>query len=766
MPKNLVIVESPAKAKTINKFLGKDYIVKASMGHVRDLPKSRLGVDVENDFKPHYITIRARAKMLKELKQAAAKVENIYLAPDPDREGEAISWHLKHELNSGKCKIYRVRFNEITRRAIGEAIKQPREINQHMVDAQQARRILDRLVGYSISPLLWKKVRKGLSAGRVQSVAVRIVVIREREIEKFVSREYWKLEVDLATEAGDIFTALVTHRQGQKLELANEAETQEIVKALSVSDYVVSKVEKKEQRRYPAPPFITSKLQQEASSKLRFTAKKTMMVAQQLYEGLEIGDEGSVGLITYMRTDSVRVNTEVQAEARELIIQTFGPDFAPAQPPQYKMKKQAQDAHEAVHPTSLMKNRSPENLKKYLTPDQYKLYRLIWQRFLASQMTPAVFDATMVEVAAGEYGLRARGSIMRFQGFMAAYTESLDNLAPGEPAAEENKLLPPLSEQQALFLKGIRPEQKFTLPPARYNDATLVKAMEENNIGRPSTYAPVIGTILTRKYVERKEARFHPTELGIIINDLLVENFPDILNIEFTANLENALDAIETGETNWIKVLKEFYEPFKREIEKAQKDMEDIKSQVEVELEGEVCEKCGAKLVVKWGKHGKFIACSNYPACHNTKQMGEDNQGRIVAKPEETVDEVCEKCGGPMQIKYGRFGKFMACSRYPDCKSTKSINQEIGVSCPQPECGGQIIERKSKRGRAFFGCSNYPRCNFVSWNKPLAEVCPKCGNLYLARKYSKKQGLQVICPGENCDYSRSEKSEDEGNKPA
>jgi DNA topoisomerase-1 len=635
-----------------------------------------------------------------------------------------------------------------------------------MVDAQQARRILDRLVGYSISPLLWKKVRKGLSAGRVQSVAVRLVVSREREIEKFISREYWKLEVDLATEAGDIFPALVTHGQGKKLELANEAETQEVVKALRESDYIVSKVARKEQRRYPAPPFITSKLQQEASSKLRFTAKKTMMVAQQLYEGLEIGDEGSVGLITYMRTDSVRVNTEVQALARELIAQAFGPDFAPAQPPNYKMKKQVQDAHEAVHPTSLVKNRAPESLKKFLTPDQYKLYRLIWQRFLASQMTPAVFDATLVEIEAGEYGLRASGSIMRFRGFMAAYTEALADQASGEPSAEENKLLPPLSEQQTLLLKEIRPEQKFTQPPARYNDATLVKAMEENNIGRPSTYAPVMSTILARKYIERKEARFHPTELGIIINDLLVENFPDILNIEFTADLENELDAIETGETSWVKVLKGFYEPFKLEMEKAKKDMRDIKSQVEVEVEGEECEKCGAKLLVKWGKHGKFIACSNYPACRNTKQLGEDNQGRIMAKPEETVDEVCEKCGSPMQIKYGRFGKFMACSRYPDCKSTKSINQEIGVSCPQPECGGQIIERKSKRGRFFYGCSNYPRCDFVSWDKPLAEVCPQCGNLYLVRKYSKKQGLQVICPGENCTYSRSEKSEDESNKPS
>ncbi|MCK5241674.1 type I DNA topoisomerase [bacterium] len=764
MRKSLVIVESPAKAKTINKFLGKKFLVKASMGHVRDLPKSKLGVDLENEFKPHYITIRSRSKILKELKRLAGSADNIYLAPDPDREGEAIAWHLKHELESKNKKVFRIMFNEITKKAVGLAIEQPQAIDDNMVNAQQARRILDRIVGYSLSPLLWKKVRKGLSAGRVQSVAVRLVVNREREIENFEPREYWKIEVSLETEAKESFTALVTQKDHAKLELCNEAESRQVVEDLEQASYQVVKVEKKEQRRMPAPPFITSKLQQEAANKLRFTGKKTMMVAQQLYEGLDIGSEGPIGLITYMRTDSVRVNEEAQAQARDFITQTYGAEYMPAKPPKYKAKRQVQDAHEAIRPTYILEENSPDALKKHLTPDQFKLYRLIWRRFVASQMTPARFDATLVDIQAGAYTLRAGGSIMKFKGFMSVYIESEEPVNNGEAetnSKDDDKLLPLLEEQQAVRMQEIRPEQKFTQPPPRYNDATLVKALEENNIGRPSTYAPIISTILVRNYIERKNGRFAPVEIGIIINDLLVESFPDILDIEFTASMENELDEIETGNAKWIAVLKKFYQSFQQDLDKAQKHMQDIKSEVEVELD-EICEKCGAKLTVKWGRHGKFIACSKYPACRNTKPMGKDEQGNIVVKDEETIDEKCETCGSPLHIKYSRFGKFLACSKYPECKFTKSINKEIGLDCPLPDCDGQVIERRSRRGRMFFGCSCYPKCNFVSWNKPVLEKCPKCDNPYLARKHSKRTGDALVCPVEGCDYTRLEQPAESG----
>jgi DNA topoisomerase-1 len=764
MAKYLVIVESPAKAKTIKKYLGKQYAVEASLGHVRDLPKSKLGVDLEHDFEPHYITIRSRSKVLKGLKkQAAGKdVKAVFLAPDPDREGEAIAWHLKHELDNGKNPIYRVMFNEITQKAVEKAIENPLEIDQRMVDAQQARRILDRIVGYSLSPLLWSKVRKGLSAGRVQSVAVRLVVDREREIEAFVPVEYWKIEVDLNT--GDLkkVRANVTHCNGEKLEMGNQPAAEQVLAVLRSASYIVQKVEKKEQRRFPAPPFITSKLQQEAATKLHFTGKKTMMVAQQLYEGVEIGEEGPVGLISYMRTDSVRVNEEAQAQAREWIQTTYGAEYVPATPPKYKSKKITQDAHEAIRPTYVTTDKSPDQLKKYLTPDQFKLYRLIWQRFLASQMSPAVMDAVAVDIQAAEYGLRANGSTVKFKGFTTVYIESReDEKEPEAGSEEEGRLLPPLEEKQRLLLEALRPEQKFTQPPPRYNDATLVKTLEEENIGRPSTYAPIISTILGRMYIERRENRFYPTELGIMINDLLVKHFPKILNVEFTASMENDLDAVEEGQANWVAVLHKFYTPFSSELESAKIEMHDVKAEVEVELP-DVCEKCGAKMTVKWGRHGKFIACSNYPACRNTKRMKVEADGTIGIMKEETVDEACERCGKPMVIKYGRFGKFLACSGYPECKSTKPINKEIGMPCPTPDCTGQVIERRSKRGRMFYGCSRYPQCQFSSWDKPLAEKCPKCGQPYLVHKHSKKSGEQILCSKEGCGYSRPVSGPDTG----
>ncbi|MEW6516926.1 MAG: type I DNA topoisomerase [candidate division FCPU426 bacterium] len=757
MQKNLVIVESPAKAKTINKILGKTFKVVASMGHVRDLPKSKLGVDVADGFKPHYITIRSRSKILKELKRLASKMDKIYLAPDPDREGEAISWHLNQELNGKSKVIYRVMFNEITQHAVEQAIHQPREIDQNLVNAQQARRILDRLVGYSLSPLLWKKVRKGLSAGRVQSVAVRLIVNREREIEKFVPVEYWKIEVDLATESGQKFTALVLSKNGEKLELHDAAASQAVVAELEAASYQVAKVERKEQRRFPAPPFITSKLQQEAANKLHFTGKKTMLVAQQLYEGLEIGSEGPVGLITYMRTDSVRVSSEAQGQAREYIAGQYGQEYLPDKAPQYRSKRAVQDAHEAIRPTYFSADKSPETLRKHLTADQFKLYRLIWQRFLASQMNPALYDATSVDIQAGPYILRATGSVLKFRGFLELYAETAEEGAENAESQaggeSTDKQLPVLTDGQPLNRLGVRPEQKFTQPPARYNDATLVKALEENNIGRPSTYAPIISTILARNYVERREGRFHPEEIGIIINDLLVAHFPDILNIEFTASMEDKLDLIESGEAEWTQVLKDFYGSFHQDLERAQRDMQDVKSEVEVALD-EVCEKCGGRLTVKWGRHGKFIACSNYPACRNTKPLNRDADGRITVQPEEEVSGTCETCGSPLRVKYSRFGKFLACSRYPECKFTKSINKEIGMACPKPGCTGQVIERRSRRGRMFYGCSRYPECQFVSWNRPVAQACPQCGHPYLVEKHGKKTGTLWICPQENCGYQQ------------
>lgn len=752
MAKNLVIVESPAKAKTINKFLGKKFLVKASMGHVRDLPKSKIGVDIENHFEPHYITIRSRSKVLKELKRVAAKMDNIYLAPDPDREGEAISWHLHHELESKKVKIHRVMFNEITKKAVLAAIDEPKIINQNMVNAQQARRILDRLVGYSISPLLWKKVRKGLSAGRVQSVTLRLIVSREKEIEAFEPKEYWKIEVTLATEQQETFIAQVTHVDDKKVELDNESMTQAVVDGLKTAEYRISKVEKKEQRRKPNPPFITSKLQQESASKLHFTAKKTMMVAQQLYEGLDIGSEGPVGLITYMRTDSVRVNDEAQAQAKAYISDTFGADYVPAKPPIYKTKKQTQDAHEAIRPTVVSADHTPEALKQFLSQDQYRLYKLIWQRFLASQMNPAVFDATTVDIQAGTVRLRTNGSVLKFKGFMIIYTAAKPDDQEAKHDDQDNHL-PVLSQDQVVNLKEIRPEQKFTQPPPRFNDASLVKALEENNIGRPSTYAPIISTILDRDYIERRENRFYPTELGQLVNDLLVDNFPDIMDIEFTASMENQLDGIEAGRAAWDQVLQNFYDSFKQELDKAQENMKNIKSKIEVEIDQQ-CEKCGAPLTVKWGRHGKFIACSNYPECKNTKPMDVDQNGKVVVKQEETVTETCDKCGNSMIVKYGRFGKFLACSQYPDCKNTKPINKEIGVTCPKDHCDGQIIERRSKRGRMFYGCSNYPKCDFVSWDKPIKQTCPQCGHAYLVEKYTKKSGREIVCPAEACGYKQ------------
>ncbi|WMT39197.1 type I DNA topoisomerase [Paenibacillus sp. D2_2] len=695
MADSLVIVESPAKAKTIGKYLGSKYIVKASMGHVRDLPKSQTGVDVENDFNPKYITIRGKGSVLKELKDASKKVKNIYLAADPDREGEAIAWHLAHVLDVDASKECRVVFNEITKQAVKDAFKTPRKINMDLVNAQQARRILDRLVGYKISPLLWKKVKKGLSAGRVQSVAVKIILDRENEISAFVPEEYWTITAALKIE-GTEFEAKFHKYRGEKLELANEEQVEEILKALEGAEFKVGEVKEKERLRHPAAPFTTSSLQQEAARKLNFRAAKTMSVAQQLYEGVDLGKEGTVGLITYMRTDSTRIATSAQEEAKEYIVDKFGENFAPEAPRQYSKKAAgAQDAHEAIRPTSAL--RDPESVKSFMSRDQFRLYKLVWERFMASQMSSAVLDTMSVDIPAGEVTFRAVGSKIRFPGFMKVYVEGND-----DGTTDDNKFLPPLNTGDVLKKEAIEPKQHFTQPPPRYTEARLVKTLEELGIGRPSTYAPTLETIQKRGYVAIEEKKFIPTELGELVLEQMEQFFPEILNVEFTAHMEEDLDHVEEGTEDWVRVLSEFYEPFEKRLEVAEKEMK------EIEIEDEVS------------------------------------------------DEICDKCGRPLVYKLGRFGKFLACSGFPDCRNTKPIIKDIGVTCPTCK-EGHVVERRSKKGRVFYGCDRYPECDFVSWDKPSPIPCPKCGSLLVEKR--NRQGGKLQCTA--CDFVQQiEENED------
>ncbi len=751
--KSLVIVESPAKAKTIAKYLGKDYTVKASVGHIMDLPKSKLGVDVEKDFQPHYIVIRGKTPVVKELKSAARKADRVLLATDPDREGEAIAAHIAEAVTeaAGKENIYRVLFNEITKKAILKAIEQPGAIDPNKVDAQQARRILDRLVGYQISPILWKKVRRGLSAGRVQSVAVRLICEREEEIKAFVPEEFWSLTALLEGKVPPQFEAKLIRKDEEKLRVKNNDEVRAILANLEGRQYVVAKVEKKERRRNPVPPFTTSKLQQEAGRKLGFTAKRTMAVAQGLYEGVDLGKEGTVGLITYMRTDSTRVGAEAQQEARELIASKYGKEYLPEKPPVYASAKTAQEAHEAVRPTSVLNE--PDAIKKFLEPDQYKLYRLIWNRFVASQMNPAVFDQTTVDIQAGSYTFRATGSIVKFPGFMAVYRE--ERSEDQQPAEDENgeAVLPPLTEGETLTLVKLDPKQHFTQPPPRFSEALLVKTLEEKGIGRPSTYAAIISTIQDRHYVKKIENKFHPTELGELVNTLLIEHFPVVLDAAFTARMEEDLDKIEEGSMRWVDAVKEFYAPFSESLGKAQAEMKDFKAeQTPTDI---ICEKCGKPMIIKWGRNGQFLACSGYPDCKNTKPFIRKENGEVEAAPEETTDELCPKCGSGMVVKRGRFGKFLACSRYPECNHTQGMS--TGVPCP--EDGGKIVERRSRFGKVFYSCANYPACKFAVWYKPLPRPCPQCGAPFLIEKFSKKTGPYVACYKKECGYREEPKTE-------
>ena len=708
MAKSLVIVESPAKAKTINKFLGKDFTVLASVGHIRDLPKSKLGVEIENDFMPTYEVIKGKASIIKELKKAGKAADKIYLAPDPDREGEAIAWHIAQEIDKKQEKTLRVLFNEITEKAVREAIAHPTSLDQHKFEAQQARRVLDRLVGYQVSPILWDKVRRGLSAGRVQSVAVRLICDREREVLAFVPREYWSVTAELAEKPGQTpFLAKLVKKDGKKIELDTGEQATAILKEIEGAAYTVSSVQTKEVKRNPTAPFTTSKLQQEASRKLGFTAKKTMMLAQQLYEGVEIGSEGPVGLISYMRTDSTRISTEAIAAARSYIGAKYGAGYLPEKPNIYKSKKKSQDAHEAIRPTYFQHD--PDSVKKYLSKDQLRLYSLIWNRFIACQMNPALIDQTRVQIEAGACSFSASGSTVKFPGFMAVYVEGKD------VEDEKEETLPSLKEGVTLSLLSLVPAQHFTQPPPRFTEATLVKELEENGIGRPSTYAAIISTIQDREYVVKDGRQLKPTELGFLVTDLLIESFPEILNVEFTAHMEEELDMIEEGTTPWRKTMKEFYGPFSASLEKAKKDMKNVKTE---EVPTDIaCEKCGKTMVIKWGRKGKFLACSGYPDCKNTKDFKTEEDGKIVVveREEQTVDTPCPKCGKPMLLKSGRFGRFLACSDYPECKTTLPVS--TGIPCPNDD-EGMLVERRTKRGRVFFSCSKYPKCDYATWQLP------------------------------------------------
>jgi len=820
MAKNLVIVESPAKAKTINKYLGKDYLVKASIGHIKDLPSKGLGVDVEHDFKPTYELIpdskkRNNKRIVAELKKAAKEAEAVYLAADPDREGEAICQHLAEEIVPKKPAkpAFRVMFNEITKRAVNEAFEHPRQIDENLVDAQQARRVLDRLVGYKVSPLLCRTIGGRLSAGRVQSVALRMVVEREREIEQFIKTEYWTIGANVSSKQPPAFDSRLFKIEAQNVKtggfdqelkknevlIGNESSATEIVTEAQQQSFVVTDVSTKERKRNPVPPFITSKLQQEASRKLSFPVKRTMMIAQKLYEGVELGAEGSVGLITYMRTDSTRVSETALGEVRDFIGKQYGDQYLPEKAVHYRSKKDAQDAHEAIRPTEVA--RTPDSLAQFLKPEELKLYRLIWQRFVASQMNAAIFDQTTIDIQAGRFMFRATGSVQKFDGFLKLYQEGRDeNVAEDE----EERSLPLVEKGETLKLNSITPEQHFTEPPPRYTEATLVKALEEKGIGRPSTYAAIMSTIQEREYVEKLQNRFHPTSLGKTVNDLLIDGgFNDLFNETYTARMEEELDDIEAGKTEWTKALREFYNKFEGDLKTFTKYVKEVKEKEEPteevclkcntpgmvkkwgrfgpylkclnceatrdaeppagvdaaansadgaaangeEAEPEVCELCGKPMQMKRGRFGPFLGCTGYPECRNIRKIGKSG---VAAPAPVPLDEKCPVDGANLVKRFGRFGEFISCSNYPKCKYIKQ--ETVGVSCPRPGCKGEIVVKKSKRGKAFYGCSEYPNCNIVYWDKPVADTCPQCNAPFLLEKTTKKTGTFRYCANEDCGY--------------
>lgn len=725
MDKNLVIVESPAKAKTIGKFLGKNYVVKASVGHVRDLPKSKLGIDVDNNFEPYYITIRGKGDIIKELRKAKKKSKKVFLATDPDREGEAISWHLAELLKLDKNEKIRIEFNEITKNAIKNAVKSPRVLNNDLIDAQQARRILDRLVGYKISPLLWNKIEKRLSAGRVQSIALKLICDKEKEINKFKPEEYWTIEITIKKDNNEFvakYFGTLMDEKIKKEKLGNKEKADEILDKIKENKINVYNIEKLRRKKSPYAPFTTSSMQQEANRKLGFSSKKTMMIAQQLYEGINIKGEGSVGLITYIRTDSYRISNEALTSLSEYIKDNIGEKYLKNRVFKKKGKAEIQDAHEAIRPTSISKE--PELIKNSLSNDQFKLYSLIWQRFTASQMADAEYDVTNIILNSEDKIFKTSGSIIVFDGFKKVYKYTDD---------QKDKLLPILEVKEKLNIKDKNAEQHFTKPPARYSEASLVKTMEELGIGRPSTYAPTISTIINREYVIKDKNYFSPTELGFLVTEILEKYFSNVINEKFTAEMEKQLDQVSRGEIDWHSTLQEFYEKFKYDLANAEEKMEKI--EIKEEVSEEKCEKCGAYMVVKKGRFGKFLACPNYPECKNTKPLKSKDQV-------EETDIKCEKCGAVMLKRKGRYGEFLACSNYPECKNSKQIVKGTGVKCP--ECGNEIIEKYSKKGRKFYGCSGYPKCNFMLWYEPTDKKCDNCGSILV-----KKKG-ELVCSNKNC----------------
>ncbi len=744
MGKNLVIVESPAKAKTLGRYLGKDYTVKASMGHVIDLPVKELGVDLDNEFSPTYQVIRGKSKIITELKKAAKSAGEIYLAPDPDREGEAIAWHLASVLPKADKRIHRVMFNEITKSAVLEAMASPQELNQSLFEAQQARRILDRLVGYKISPLLWKRVRSGLSAGRVQSVAVRIVCEREEEIRRYNQKEYWSILTSLLTGGQDTLDARLWSVDGKRVVTRPDEEAErkdrfwingekvagELAGELrQAGDGRVSEVERKQKKRNPQPPFITSTMQREAAVRYGWPARKTMQVAQGLYEGIELGGDGATGLITYMRTDSTRVSESAIGQVRELIGQQYGDKYLPGKPNRFSGKKQGgkvQDAHEAVRPTAA--ERTPASMKRFLNPDQQKLYTLVWSRFVASQMTPALYDQTTIDIeAAARFVLRATGSVMKFPGFTRVYTENLEKSSGAQSGNGEERLLPNIDPGEVLKFEQVTPRQHFTQPPPRFTESSLIRELESNGIGRPSTYASIMSTITDKGYVQRLKGSLRPTDLGFAVTGLLVERFPGILNVQFTARMESLLDEVEDGRKDWRELLGEFYRDFEPALEEAKKQRGKVVIETDV-----ACDKCGAKMVIRWSRHGAFLGCSSWPECEGTKQFERDENGEIMIVEEPTTDVKCDKCGSAMIQKKGRYGPFLACSNYPACSNIKPIT--TGVKCPREGCAGELVEKRTRRGKIFFGCDKYPECDYATWDRPLEVACPECGKKPLFQK--------------------------------
>lgn len=736
MSKSLIIVESPAKARTISKILGKDYVVKATVGHILDLPQDQLGVDLKDGFKPIYQRIQGKSKIITELKKAAADTGHILLATDPDREGEAIAYHIAKVISKSDQSTSRVMFHEITPAAVNRAIDNPGQIDQNRVDAQQARRVLDRLVGYLVSPILWKTVSKGLSAGRVQSVALRMVCEREAEIRLFKPEEYWTIEAELLPLSRELFRAQAVSYKGKKLKIPDKSAAEGHLEILKSAEYYLKDRKKKQVKRSPQPPFTTSTMQQEAAKRLHFGGKRTMSIAQSLYEGVEIGEKGLTGLITYMRTDSVRVSPEAVSSVRDYIVDTYGIEYLPGKPRVYKSKGRAQEAHEAIRPTNI--SLEPKNIKKYLKPEQFRLYKLIYSRFVASQMKDAVFNQTTLEIAAGDYLFRVTDSVPIFRGFMQALDdrEETDSEDKGERRGSKAKIPEKISVGERLELKGLFPEQHFTEPPLRFNESSLIKALDEQGIGRPSTYATIISTLFDRNYIIREEKRFHPTELGETVNNILISNFPDIFSIDFTAKMENRLDDIEAGDMKWNRVVEDFYLPFNSSLESIERRKDEIKRSLQ-EKTGEKCEKCGSDMVIRWGKNGRFIACSNFPQCRNTKPLGEEK------KPQQATDKKCPKCGGVLVIKNGRFGQFLGCANYPKCRHIEPL--DIGVNCPREDCGGRIVERRSRKGKVFYGCTKYPECDYVSWNRPVERECPECGSPVM-EVMNRKDGEVLKCP--------------------